>query len=346
MVLKNDSHTCVNKPVHCSGEWSDYGECSTTCGCGIRRRTFRATTPSSYGGTLCEYEDGASDVVPCRNKQACPLEYEVGPWIDEECSKDCGEDSMRIRKREIIRNATYPEAIKPHLVERVKCDVPACPIDCQLSPWEESECSSTCGEGVTTRTRSILVHPKNNGQPCGDLIVEKPCFLRHCPIKLQMWRNTSCSGIGYVYQEIGNFGKVVPQHPDCWELDTDILVTDALGLCSLKCNENSECVGYNWHEQFRRCCFRSEISSRSHLLDDSTCFEKLDPNSKTFQEIISVATGGSSVLKFGTCVLLALFCIVGFGTYASPDVAKDLRKNISPPPRQSPRADPITPRYQ
>eukprot|EP00466_Bigelowiella_natans_P013720 jgi/Bigna1/141591/aug1.63_g16299 len=348
MTLKDDSQTCINKPVNCVGEWSDYGECSTTCGCGIQRRTFRVTTPSSYGGDLCDFEDGASDVVPCRNKLECPLEYEVGPWVDGECNKECGEDSVRIRTRQIIRNATYPGAIKPHLAERVKCDVPECPVDCQLSPWEESECSSTCGEGVITRTRSILVHPKNDGQPCGELTMEETCFLRHCPIKLQMWRNTSCSGTGFIYQEIEDFGKAVPYHPDCWELDTDLLATDALGLCSFKCNENSECVGYNWHEQSRLCCFRSEISSRSHLQDDSTCFEKLDPNSKLFQELISAGDrDGSNVRMFGAFVGLVLIFIVGFGAYTSPEVMMDLRKGtISPPPSRSPRADPTTPRYQ
>merc|ERR1712127_913772 len=31
--------------------------------------------------------------------------------------------------------------------------------DCQVSPWQEDECSYTCGGGTLIKTRSVIVHP-------------------------------------------------------------------------------------------------------------------------------------------------------------------------------------------
>jgi len=49
-------------------------------------------------------------------------------------------------------------------------------IDCRVSEWSEwSDCSTNCGIGEATRTRTIIHPPANGGRECGDLEQTKVC---------------------------------------------------------------------------------------------------------------------------------------------------------------------------
>ena len=64
----DDKDTCCNKSVNCEGSWSDFGECSVTCGGGTQTRAYTVTTQPQYGGTPCP--DTLEESQPC-NTQAC-----------------------------------------------------------------------------------------------------------------------------------------------------------------------------------------------------------------------------------------------------------------------------------
>merc|ERR1740120_347268 len=41
--------------------------------------------------------------------------------------------------------------------------------DCEVSDWEEGECSKTCGTGKVRSTRSVVTHPEGEGLSCPPL---------------------------------------------------------------------------------------------------------------------------------------------------------------------------------
>ncbi|WAR30605.1 HMCN1-like protein, partial [Mya arenaria] len=81
-------------------EWSDYGECSASCGGGHRRR-FRSCSspPPSTNGRLCS---GAIDDSQTCNSQPCPVDGRWGEWLEwTTCSQTCDTGRM-YRTRECI----------------------------------------------------------------------------------------------------------------------------------------------------------------------------------------------------------------------------------------------------
>ena len=63
----DDRDTCCNKSVDCAGSWSDFGECSESCGEGTQTRAYTVTKQPQYGGTPCPT---TPESRPC-NTQAC-----------------------------------------------------------------------------------------------------------------------------------------------------------------------------------------------------------------------------------------------------------------------------------
>jgi len=53
--------------------------------------------------------------------------------------------------------------------------------DCAVSDWREDKCSSSCGGGTLTKSRSILVHPLN-GMACPPLTLKESCNTIPCPL--------------------------------------------------------------------------------------------------------------------------------------------------------------------
>ena len=69
-------------------EWSDYGDCSVTCGDGYKYRT-RECLGQKYGGKYCEGDH--KEALYCKTEVYCPIDgywSEYGSWSS--CSKTCG----------------------------------------------------------------------------------------------------------------------------------------------------------------------------------------------------------------------------------------------------------------
>ena len=59
----------------------------------------------------------------------------------------------------------------------------ACPqlVHCRVSEWSEwSNCSASCDQGMSNRTRTIIRHPKHGGNACPVLVETKTCHTRKC----------------------------------------------------------------------------------------------------------------------------------------------------------------------
>lgn len=62
-------------------------------------------------------------------------------------------------------------------------EVPAVPVDCEMSPWNAwGACSITCGGlGIKQRHRSVTVAPRYGGAPCNATVLASHCAFLDCP---------------------------------------------------------------------------------------------------------------------------------------------------------------------
>lgn len=112
----------------CVGSWSDYGECSHTCGPdGLQQRTFAISQLASNGGTECVQEVGSMESQSCNTEVQCPVDCQ-GEWTDfGACSEVCG-PGTRTRQFQVTQAAQFggscPEADS---VQSAECDN-LCPV--------------------------------------------------------------------------------------------------------------------------------------------------------------------------------------------------------------------------
>ncbi|CAK8695094.1 uncharacterized protein LOC143446070 [Clavelina lepadiformis] len=151
------------------GQWSEYGDCSETCGGGERTRTRNCPDP-----IRClpdEHGTSTSQTQPC-NIDICPGKW-TG-WSNKGgCSIECGEG-----QQEQVRSC------EGGVIGGPGCEGdPARFITCTGDPvwgdWGEySDCSKTCGNGVKIRTRICC---GGEGKCEGNKQQEMQCSLSTCP---------------------------------------------------------------------------------------------------------------------------------------------------------------------
>lgn len=81
--------------------------------------------------------------------------------------------------------------------ETRNCNTEGCPVDCKMSAWNASAgCSTTCGGGQKTETRTVLVAAQNGGETCPSIVSRKVgCNDDDCPVDCEVssWKKTNCS---------------------------------------------------------------------------------------------------------------------------------------------------------
>jgi hypothetical protein len=177
-------------PIDCvTGEWSDYGPCSSTCGGGVKTRTRNIITQPQYGGQSCL---PISESIPC-NTYPCPtsgptsaptpapINCSVSEWGEYgPCSSTCGGGS-KTRTRNITTQPQYGGQLCPPLSETAECNTQPCRVDCVVGEWSNlSTCSASCGGGSQTRTRNITTQPQYGGNTCPPLSETKECNTQKC----------------------------------------------------------------------------------------------------------------------------------------------------------------------
>uniref|UniRef100_A0A7S2AEL5 Spondin-like TSP1 domain-containing protein n=1 Tax=Alexandrium andersonii TaxID=327968 RepID=A0A7S2AEL5_9DINO len=162
-------------------DWSEWGECSASCGGGQRSRSHEITRMPSDNGRVCEAVD-KEETWPC-NVQACvPPPCQDGAWAEwggwSSCSTSCG-GGFRHRMREVARTAN--ECGSPPFGDARQeefCKVASCEptYDCTFSDWEGwSDCSAACS-GTMTRKRHISQYGSGKGSFCSGSLQEMwPC---------------------------------------------------------------------------------------------------------------------------------------------------------------------------
>eukprot|EP01137_Pigoraptor_chileana_P012905 Opistho-2@4489 len=174
-------------PVDCAySNYTEYSDCTLTCGSGTKYRTRTITTQAKYGGVAC---DAATlNVSTSCNTDPCPVDCQWGPYSNfSSCSSACGAGTQT-RTRQILVQAEHNGALcTGSASDSQACTGVTCPVDCAWGNYTAfGACSNTCGAGKKTRTRSILTQAENGGALCsGSASEEADCTGVTCPVNCE-----------------------------------------------------------------------------------------------------------------------------------------------------------------
>eukprot|EP01137_Pigoraptor_chileana_P027903 Opistho-2@11109 len=162
--------------------WSSPSLCTATCGGGNQTRTRTVTTTPTAGGAQCP---SLIEVTPC-NSQACVaadcLVSEWSAWSACNIAAPCGGNSTIVRTRSVTRAPSNGGSACPTLNETQLCYGKPCAVNCVVAAFGEwSNCSAQCDGGSSSRVRSILTAPSNNGTACPTLVETVECNKKPCP---------------------------------------------------------------------------------------------------------------------------------------------------------------------
>ncbi|XP_020652871.2 spondin-1 [Pogona vitticeps] len=188
--------------------WSEWSDCSVTCGKGMRTRQRMLKSAAELGDCNEELEQVEKCMLP-----ECPIDCELTEWSQwSECNKSCGKGHM-IRTRMIKMEPQFGGAPCPETVQRKKCRIRKClrnpnvekrrwkeprekrrseqakeDVDseqfpgCKMKPWTAwSECSKLCGGGIQERFMTVKKRFKSTQfTSCKDKKELRACNVHPC----------------------------------------------------------------------------------------------------------------------------------------------------------------------
>jgi len=247
------------------------------------------------------------------------LDCEVTDWVAQACTVPCDDElvgGVQDMVREVVQKPNENGVICPALAMEKKCNQIPCPIDCKLTHWSMlSSCTTECGGGVQTRTRTVVDQPRNGGQFCDVPSELSSCNTGSCDrdCDLTKWKVRPCSvscGGGWMIRKkhvtrearangrcpkprsFNRYGKMKCNKHNCYGDEECLAKQDVLiaidGSGSLKAK------GFRILKMFAAALadkYRGEVEEM--VADDETFEEEL-------KTVTAVATG---VIQFGNGVL-------------------------------------------
>ncbi|XP_008582846.1 PREDICTED: spondin-1 [Galeopterus variegatus] len=188
--------------------WSEWSDCSVTCGKGMRTRQRMLKSLAELGDCNEELEQVEKCMLP-----ECPIDCELTEWSQwSECNKSCGKGHM-IRTRMIQMEPQFGGAPCPETVQRKKCRIRKCLrnpsiqklrwrearesrrseqlreesdgeqfLGCRMRPWTAwSECTKLCGGGIQERYMTVKKRFKSSQfSSCKDKKEIRACNVHPC----------------------------------------------------------------------------------------------------------------------------------------------------------------------
>lgn len=153
------------------GVWAEWSYCD---GENEQTREREITQFASGGGTSC-----TANLTIVRRCERIPIDCVISNWTAwDHCDVPCGGGQHQrhrfIQKFPMFGGKSCPEDV----LETQGCNMAPCPnADCKLCEWSDwTPCSQTCGEGQTSRFRTITEHAKHGGRACEGVTRETiPC---------------------------------------------------------------------------------------------------------------------------------------------------------------------------
>ena len=169
--------------------WSEWSECSSSCGGGTRSKKRQCVYPRDAANNDCLEQLEMSESC---NDQVCPAYTEWTEWT--ECTKTCGGG---VRKK--VRECTLPSTRgvsgcenqgEPEAEE--ECNTQRCPAWTEWTDW--TPCTKTCGGGGQRRERACVLAREVGSLFCpGPGDEERECNPQVCPVWTEWAEWTPCT---------------------------------------------------------------------------------------------------------------------------------------------------------
>jgi len=153
-------------PLDCAlSEWSEWTNCTRTCGGGSRKRVRSTVQQPMFGGEDCV---GPFQAKESCAEQFCPLDCAWSTWtLWSVCTQTCDSGVTARYRRKASQGLYGGVPCIGNANEQKSCNTMGCPRDCEWGPWAQwTPCSKTCGGGTIHRSREISVKSKNGGNQC------------------------------------------------------------------------------------------------------------------------------------------------------------------------------------
>ena len=170
---KEDCTECV--PIDCSfGPWSEWNE--PTC-VGLCERQRVVSQMSNECGSPCS--GALQETKKCESTCEAPVDCELSDWNSwSHCSNATGHmGGQRYRRRDVFQPPKRGGLACYGDLEQTKACKGELPEPCVMDQWQSwGDCSTTCGEGFQTRSRSIKHLADDGGTQCNGRLAEvKEC---------------------------------------------------------------------------------------------------------------------------------------------------------------------------
>lgn len=200
-----ESTTCMQSicPVDCDlSPWSDWSACSSSCGMGSQSRSRQIATQPSDSGFPCA---GLSQNRNCYAGicDSTASSCEVSDWASwSDCPiSQCG-SGTQLRARSVSSPPLSTDSLSncPELYQSQSCELTtdcsaaSVAAPCIMSNWSTwSTCSTTCGGGIKSRTRTITQSAGVGGYECDIVAMTVPCIVAVCDrdCELSVWSGWS-----------------------------------------------------------------------------------------------------------------------------------------------------------